>query len=474
MRHAPSFSLPLLALLAVGIAACEDPSSPSGPPAPDAGETFDGGGGGGGGDGGPPPVVNTCPTPTDPPKEHGGNIEKDETWEAGYHDLTFDVSVRNATLTIAPCAIVRTVGSRGIGIGFSTSTPGKLVAKGQPDKPIFFEAKDVTKGWGGILVNPAGDADLAYVTIKNAGDVASSRGGGALHLLSDVTKPLARLATVDHVTIEGSPKYGVVLEAHAGFTDASRDLVVKGSGNLAMRVTSVALTTVPTGTYTGNATDAIRIWGDNVTEDTTIHDRGVPYVVGGDGQFNEISVQGATGSAPLLTVEAGVTLKFPKQGSNNSGLFVERASIPDAARGALRILGTSAKPVVLTSGEATPAPGDWVGIFMRGLPDPRNKIEYARIEYAGADTGTQGFSCGTPPSPFPASNEAAIAIFGQPGSAFVTNTTIVKSAANAIERAWTGTPVDFLATNTFIDNAYCRQTFPRPESAACLDPAPCD
>jgi hypothetical protein len=185
-------------------------------------------------------------------------------------------------------------------------------------------------------------------------------------------------------------------------------------------------------------------------------------------------VNGPDGTAPLLTIEAGVVLKFSKQASGNNGLFVERASTTVAARGAIRAIGTAAKPVVFTSNEATPAPGDWVGISLRGIPDPRTRIDFARVEYAGGNTGSQGFSCGTPVSPAPLSNEAAIAIYGEPSSAFVTNTVIAKSAANGIERAWTGGVFDFLGSNTFTDVTYCRQTFPKPNVGACPDPAPCD
>ena len=56
----------------------------------------------------------------------------------------------------------------------------------------------------------------------------------------------------------------------------------------------------------------------------------------------------------------------------------------------------------------------------------------------------------------------------------MTNTVILKSAANGIERAWTGAVLDFLASNTFTDITYCRQTFPKPTAGACADPAPCD
>ncbi|HVH44587.1 MAG TPA: hypothetical protein VM925_19670, partial [Labilithrix sp.] len=187
--------------------------------------------------------------------------------------------------------------------------------------------------------------------------------------------------------------------------------------------------------------------------------------------FNEMSVQGANGTAPILTIEAGVVMKF---GKVTSGLFIERASTTNPARGALRVLGTAAKPVVFTSNEATPAAGDWTGIHFRGVPNPQSKIDFARVEYAGADTGTRGFSCGTPPSSDPGSNEAAIAIFGQPSSAFVTNTVISHSAANGIERAWDGTVVDFVATNTFTNVAFCKQTYPRDPGGSCPVPAPCD
>ena len=33
---------------------------------------------------------------------------------------------------------------------------------------------------------------------------------------------------------------------------------------------------------------------------------------------------------------------------------------------------------------------------LNGTPDPRTKIAYVRIEYAGGETGTSNFSCGSP------------------------------------------------------------------------------
>jgi hypothetical protein len=415
-----------------------------------------------------------CAEPTAPAIEHNRNITIDETWAAGLHDVTFDVGIRsNATLTISPCAILRIVPDRGIYVGSSNvGDGGKIVARGTAERPIVIQ--DTTGArWNDLLVNSQGQVDLAYVTFKNGGG-RSARAGGSLHLYGDQYQPIQQLAKVDHVTILDSGKYGVVLEGRAAFADGSRDLTIARAGDTAMRVNAPAMGTIPSGTYTGNGVDAIRIMGsggyDLVDADVTLHDRGVPYVVGGDGAFHEMSVQGADGTAPLLTIEAGVVLKF---GKVSSGFYIERASTTNPARGALRVLGTFAKPVIFTSNEPAPAAGDWTGIHLRGVPDPRNKIDYAIIEYAGGDTGTRGFSCGTPVSPDPISNEAALAIFGQPASAFVTNTVIAKSAANGIERAWTGRPVDFEPTNTFSDVKWCKQTYPRPEMGICPDPPPC-
>lgn len=449
--------------------ACET-DSPATSPATPGPIDFDAGGGGF--DGGP--VASTC-APLGAAVKHDKTIETDETWPAGLHEVTFDIAVRkDATLTLAPCAVVRVIGDRGISVGSGNAGDGgKIVARGTAQEPIVVEGID-TKRWNHVLINSNGHAELAYTTIKNGGGT-SSRSGGALHLYGDQYKPIQALAKVDHVTIQGSGKYGVVLEGRGAFEDGSQDLVISGSGDMAMRANAPAAGTIPSGQYTGNTVDAIRVMGsggyDIIDADVTIHDRGVPYVVGGDGAFNEMSVQGADGTQPMLTIEAGVTLKF---GKVSSGLFIDRASSTNAARGGLRVLGTAQKPVVFTSNEATPAAGDWTGIHFRGLPHPQSKIDFARVEYAGADTGTRGFSCGTPPSSDPSSNEAAIAIFGQPSSAFVTNTVISNSAANGIERAWTGTPVDFLSTNTFTNIAYCKQTLPRPSTGSCPTPVTCD
>jgi hypothetical protein len=144
-----------------------------------------------------------------------------------------------------------------------------------------------------------------------------------------------------------------------------------------------------------------------------------------------------------------------------------------AAIGALRAEGTADNPIVFTSAAPTPAAGDWVGIVIEGTPDPRDVITHARISHAGGASQISSFDCQSPLNPGFANEGAILIVGGQPAAAFVTNTTMDSSAGDGIVRGWTGTLVDFLATNTFTSVARCNQTFPKPDVGACPDPAPC-
>lgn len=433
----------------------------------------EGGAGSPSSEGGAPATQNDCAAPG-APIEHSTRIEADETWGPGLHDVTFDILVHNgATLTIEPCAVVRVAETYGLHVNGG----GQIIAKGNAAQPILFEGKDGVT-WGDLQVDVDGFADLAYVTMRDAGELGatSGRAGGALHLYGSFDQAPLPLARVDHVTLEGAVRFGAVLEMRGSFSDDSDSLTITGAGEMAIWASATSLGSIPPGDYTGNATDAIRIRTDTkVDYDTTIHDLGVPYVVGGDGASSQFSVHGVNDTVAVLTIEPGVTLQFPKT-DRDSALYVQhRSNVPvDASAGALVAVGTQAQPIVFTSAEAAPAAGDWVGVWFDAF-DAQNQVEYARVEYAGGDTGTGSFSCGTPQAPTPGTNRAAIAIFAEPPSEFVTHTTISDSAWNAFERVWTnGTPVDFRPTNTFKNIQYCAQTYPRQQGVGAKCPATCD
>lgn len=107
-------------------------------------------------------------------------------------------------------------------------------------------------------------------------------------------------------------------------------------------------------TYEGN------VLGGDLTESTTL-DASVEYTLDGTLAIKE----GVT-----LTIPAGTVIKAKKGFSNY--VIVERG-------GKIIAKGTASKPVKFTSGEATPAAGDWGGLVING-----------RAPISGATAGTEG------------------------------------------------------------------------------------
>lgn len=455
VRRLLSCALPLVVL------ACESSSSSSAQP--DGGTTPDGG------SGPDASVPSTCAPLSGEGTKHANKPEADETWTAAASPHVIDAAYSipaGKTITLEPCAVVRLNGAVGVLV------EGKLIARGAADSPIRVERGAAATAWTSIEARKGAELRLSYVTIDGGGN---SNGGrptqfGALDIRGNQDVATQPILFVDHVTVKGSGSLGIWVREGGGFASGSKDLTITGGTSFPMSIWGRAAGTVPSGTYTGNGTDEIILPAngglDDVKEDMTLADRGVPYRVGGPTGGKSLNVAG-TGSIPLLTIEPGVTLRFDK------GVRLDLDSNGNAAIGALRAEGTAAKPIVFTSAEAAPAAGDWVGLVIEGAPDARDKIAYAKIAYAGGGSGISSYDCPSPANTGFA-NEGAIIIAGaKPATAFVTNTTIENSAGDGIVRGWTGELVDLLATNTFTSIARCNQTYPKPTAAVCPDPAPC-
>jgi hypothetical protein len=463
----------LLVLGGLSVLACDDSSPPSTPVSQDAGTfTTDGGASEGGtsGDGG---VVVDCAKPTGGPTEHQGTIGADETWTADKspHVVVNDVAI-TAKLTIEPCAEVLLGSTRSLSVGVT----GSLVAEGSATKPIHIGARDPAKPFARIWASGGGTIRLAYATVDGGGDPENSivDVAGMLHLQGvDQYQPTQPTLFVDHVTIAGSKSNGINMLDGAGFAPGSQELTVKGSAQYPVGMWARALGGLPSGKYSGNAHDEILLDGGGgshaIHEDTTMHNRGVPYRVGNSLSGNNavLMVERQAPSSPglaTLTIEAGVKVRMKKYGT----VYVQRFTGDAPAQGALVVNGTAAEPVVFTSAEATPAAGDWYGIWFGLVPAANNKFDHARVEFAGATSGSGSNACNPP------TLDAAIRIFGLPSSAFVTNTEIVNSARHGIDRGWASdTKTDFIATNTFTNVAGCKQTYPRDTNGSCPSVVPC-
>lgn len=421
-----------------------------------------------------PTPTNTCAAPTGPGVQEGSDVTTDTTWTAADspHIVTSAISIATgATLTLDPCAQVRIQNGHGITVN------GSLVANGTSTEPVTIDADDVATPWSYIRTTNGASISLAYTTLQNGGDPSDPNGLGMIDVRGDGVQLVDPILHVDHVTIDTSSDFGVVLRNGGAFTADSTALTIRGAVEGPIR-SSVALAgTIPDGTYTGNTVDEIQLLSDDVVaQDTTYHDRGVPYRLG-DTQGNSHDMRvGEVGTATtpphraVLTIEAGVTIKVSAAGRI---LMQTPGDSTVPAVGALVAAGTSGSPVVFTSAEPAPAAGDWVGLYFAGVPDSANSLTSVQVEYAGGPSFATSFHCdqnGT----LNEAEDAAIIILGLPSASFVTASTITASAGYGIDRGWSGATIDFAAGNTFSQMAICSQSFPRDTNGACPASAPCN
>ncbi len=419
------------------------------------------------------------------------DISADTTWSG---DLTVDCRVivrEGATLTVAEGTTLR------LGAG-TFDVYGSLAVEGTTAHPVSF-VRAGTQPWGPLLFQSGYGTrtrtlSLKHATLTGAGDpaaVETSTTMGAALVQEATDTPVY----VQDLTVDGAS--GVGLAMRGAFAAGSSALTVKGSGSYAMFVTFQHLGTVPSGTYAANAKPAIltgTAWrspfseSTRITTDATIKKLDVPYVVG-TGAFDSSLVISTVQSGPptfttipLVTIEAGVEVRFSKVKSTTgrqTRLNIDSApdNGPWKALGALKALGTAASPIVFTSNEPTPAPGDWATIALEQL-DPRTSLDHVVIAYAGANAGALGACATGAPTTgggSPYDGDAALQQFmnvGAPSRSPITNSVIRDSAGGGIYRAFSGADVDFMATNTFSNIAWCKQTSVRIGNA-CV-PATCN
>lgn len=406
---------------------------------------------------------------------HQGDILSHEVWKASDspHVIKADVNVRNGgMLTIEPCAVVKIARDANLNVAYPlTPNEGTLVAVGTADAPIAIRAADAGP-WGRVFVNHPGTAKLAYVTLEGGGG-GDAELGESLAFLGDAVLPSKHGLWVDHVTVRKSRGAGVRVWGGAAFDLASTALTITASGDMSspypLVVGELAVDSIPVGTYAGNARDEIQIDVDTVSggggflESTTMHDRGVPYRFGRAPDIDELQLGGsaATTTSPTLTIEAGVTLKMVR----GVAIHIDGSA---AAPATIKALGTAEKPVVITSAEATPKPGDWRGLYFNGRVSEGNVLDHVRIEYTGADCHCSLVTC----SPGVSEYEAALIFGEQPASAFLKNSVIAHASGHAIVQGFHGTALDWKTSNTFEDVAGCIATLPTALDTSCPDMPP--
>jgi hypothetical protein len=339
-----------------------------------------------------------------------------------------------------------------------------LVAAGTSDtRFVLFRRNNSSQAWGALQgVTPTSLIDLTWTTLQGGGAFGGSNPTIMVSGNGYGSAPVGMLR-VNNVTIQTSQGVGVFLDADGGFTNDSQILNITGSGTQPVATTMMTLGTVPTGSMTSNGINEILITGPNanVVGDMTVEDHGVPVRIA----FSGVTVApAANATAPVtLTLKPGVVFKFPKIGVNPGArvTFGANGKEPNNVVGVLNAVGTPTKPIVFTSGEATPAPGDWVGLWLDTAPGSR--LDYVEISYAGAPSGISSTNCKLTNTP----DNAALTIgdFSSqyiPPTNVITNSRITFSAGYGINAIWQTSAFNnpiLTATNTFQSNARCSQTY---------------
>lgn len=449
----------LFIFLALGLAACSTGGSANDGGASDAG----------GSDAGAHDAGASCPAPSGSGTSHTSSISADETWTAAGspHLVPSSLTINaGATLTIEPCAQVQ------LGAGAAIYADGKLVARGTATQPIVIDARDATAPWSYLAGSAGGSIDLAYASLLHGGNT-DINGYGAIDVRGDTSQPIQSALRVQNVTIDGSRGFGVSVRYNAGFTADSTGLVIRNAASGPVRTSFELAGTLPQGTYTGNGVNEILVVaeGTYITNDVTFHALGVPYRIGDSGGTGKTVIVGGTaaGARSTLTLEPGVELRFNSGGS----LTFNAPGSGQAATGVLVAHGGTAGPVTFTSGLSPQAAGDWQGLVFNGVPDPSDSLDDVVIAYAGGPSYASSFHCDPNSTGFSPDEDAALAVYGQPASSFVTNSTFRDSAADGVDRAYSGTPVDFMPTNTFVNIARCKQSYPRASDGSCPTQVPC-
>jgi hypothetical protein len=411
-------------------------------------------------------VVNTCPTPSGPGTTHNGDdVTANTTWTAAGspHHITYSVRVREAaTLSLEPCAVVT------IDEGYGFGVDGRLEALGTAEHPITITAADPAKPWGFLEVW-GGYADLQYANLSKGG----APGPNSYAMLDVWGKTDARVehARLRHVTLTDAVEYGLTLERQGMLSADSTDVTISGAKKFPVQVRGSALVgSLPPGKYTGNGTDEVLVIANGfMLEDTTWHDRGVPYRVGDEnGNGTDFRIGDYAGAVVTWTVEAGVKLKAA------SGVRYYFQGATTGTTSAFIAHGTADKPIVFTSAKATPAPGDYRGLVFEKETHSTTAMDHLEVRFAGGASQANGFHCESGSAgEVGVSEDAAVAFYGTPAAGVLTSSLFADSAANAVDLAYTGDGVDFLASNTFTNIGKCKVTMPRPPPGGrCPNPVP--
>jgi len=321
--------------------------------------------------------VSTVASGCDGGQVHTGKINPaGETWTAcgSPHFVKGDFLVEgleSPVLTIEAGAVVRFEKDASLMIG--DQEPGGLIVNGTSSNPVVFTADSSGPNagfWKGI--------HFGEVVVKDKASINGARieyaGGdtGALYLGA---AGLQLEVTVKDTEIKNSLYAGIQMIENSRLSESSDNIKISGTkggnngGGFPIITDLLGSDRVPSGTYSGNEINAIRITGTNtydiLAKSITWRNLGLPYDI-------DISVTIEGPSNPVLSIEPGVTTMWAPD------TFL---SIADNNKGGLKAVGTKDKPIVFSG--SLEKSGGWMGIVFGHQSVSSNiQLQHAVIEYA--------------------------------------------------------------------------------------------
>lgn len=253
----------------------------------------------------------------------------------------------------------------GAGAGLVLDEGGSLDAQGTAQAPVTFRGREAAPGyWEGLQFNSNSPRNVLSHAVVQDGD--SSKGTDSGVVLVGVG---ARLA-IDHTTIRNTEGHGLNVLQRGVLAGFAANRFEHTGWPLAVKATDLPALDAAS-RFQDNRHDMVqvRFADDTVTDDATWHALAVPY-------FFLCS----PGIEAHVDIEAGARLVF----SSDRGLKTN-------GDGSLAINGTADRPVTLTGAEQ--APGYWDGITFDSR-SPRNRLQHARVTYAGQAGGVAGGGVG--------------------------------------------------------------------------------
>ncbi len=413
-------------------------------------------------------VVDECGTPNGTVVIHSAYVEADETWEGNgvTHSVPSGLRINEATLTVEACAIVSLGADAGLTVvGNPEGSEARLIAAGTgADRFVSFVRADDNTPWGRLQgLNQSSFIELHHTVVRGAGDGSGTSYRRAAIVMggSAYADPPVGLLAVDNVTLDAPQGAGIYFDTNAAFTADSTQLVVQDAPDHPLVMTMMAVGSIPDGTYTGNGKDDALIFGQfNVFADMTIRKR-LPVRIA----TSNMRIGGPINdTTPVtLTLEPGVEMRFEPLGGNPGAMMIfgSNGNAPDNKVGVLLAEGTEAEPILFTSGAATPAAGDWAGVWLDTANGSR--LDHVIIEYAGGENGISSANC----RPETVTDDAALVVGDfedqyVPPADLITSSVIRFSGGSAIDGIWVGPELGPALTgngNTISDYAECMQTY---------------